>query len=203
MQLVRHLLHTYGDTLTFSSIGVISPYNGQVRAIRALLKDNAEIGGRIEVNSVDGFQGREKDVIILSAVRSDRARQSGRGIGFLRDARRMNVSITRARSSVFVLGHADTLRQDPLWEAALNDATERGVLLQVHTPIGIWFEHAVKEPARMASSMDVDSEELGEAHTDGARPRASSTTLSMAPRTAGGRGGRSDRAKRAKAGGAR
>ena len=106
LHIVRGLLEAYEDCIQPSSIGIISPYNAQVRAIRRLLADvfGAQAAGKVEVNSVDGFQGREKDVIILSSVRSDRNR-SKQGIGFLRDARRINVSITRARTSVFVLGH--------------------------------------------------------------------------------------------------
>ena len=151
LHIVRHLLDNYSEEhVSPQSIGVISPYNAQVRAIRRLLVETlgAERGGLIEVNSVDGFQGREKDVIILSVVRSDRGRENRTaGIGFLRDARRMNVSITRARTSVFVLGHATTLREDPLWEATLHDASERKVLLLARSPISIWFETAVKEAA--------------------------------------------------------
>ena len=106
LHIVRGLLEAYEDCIQPSSIGIISPYNAQVRAIRRLLADvfGAQAAGKVEVNSVDGFQGREKDVIILSSVRSDRNR-SKQGIGFLRDARGINVSITRARTSVFVLGH--------------------------------------------------------------------------------------------------
>ena len=135
-------------SLSPSSIGVISPYNAQVKYLRKLLAEalGPEVGHRIEVNSVDGFQGREKEVIILSCVRSDRGNDGGKGgIGFLKDARRMNVSITRARRSVFVLGHAQTLREDPLWEATLHDASERHCLVRTHAPIGIWFESAAKE----------------------------------------------------------
>jgi hypothetical protein len=83
------------------SIGVITPYTGQVQLIRSLLATDPEIvslveslSTRIEVNSVDGYQGRERDVIIFSAVRSNR-----RGaLGFLTDWRRLNVALTRAKT---------------------------------------------------------------------------------------------------------
>lgn len=151
LALVKHLLQSYPDKINPSGIGVITPYNGQVRHIRSLFKEHftSEVAAsKIEVNSVDGFQGREKDIIILSCVRSDRGNQAHRGIGFLRDPRRMNVSITRARCSVFILGHAATLQRDSLWEAALLDATERGCLIKAHSPISFWFENAVKEIAQ-------------------------------------------------------
>ena len=100
-------------SLSPSSIGVISPYNAQVKYLRKLLAEalGPEVGHRIEVNSVDGFQGREKEVIILSCVRSDRGNDGGkRGIGFLKDARRMNVSITRARRPSRPRTRADVAR---------------------------------------------------------------------------------------------
>lgn len=77
-------------------------------------------------------------MILLSAVRSDRSREHARGIGFLKDARRMNVSITRAKHSVYVLGHATTLQTNPLWEAALLDAKQRRVHVTAHAPISSW-----------------------------------------------------------------
>jgi senataxin len=154
MQLVKHLLSHYPERITPPAIGIISPYNAQVRRLRKLFAEGlgADVASLIEVNSVDGFQGREKDVVVLSVVRSDRGRTTDghsrkSGIGFLRDARRMNVSITRARTSVFVLGHAETLREDTLWDATLHDASERRCLVRAHSPIGIWFESAVKELA--------------------------------------------------------
>ena len=103
------------------AIGVITPYNGQVRHIRKLLAD--ELGGTaaaVEVNSVDGFQGREKEFILFSCVRT-------RGLGFVRDRRRTNVSMTRALHSLLILGHADALREDALWAAVLDDASARAL----------------------------------------------------------------------------
>jgi senataxin len=78
------------------------------------------------VNTVDGFQGREKDIIVISTVRT--ARRGG--VGFVADARRMNVAITRARCAGWVVGSAAALAQDPDWAALLEHARQRGVLLQ-------------------------------------------------------------------------
>lgn len=95
-----------------SSIGVVSPYNGQVQLIKSLLASDTDVKellakhpASIEVKSVDGYQGRERDIIIFSTVRSNR---NGR-IGFLHDWRRMNVALTRARSGLIIIGDFDTL----------------------------------------------------------------------------------------------
>lgn len=68
----------------------------------------------IEVETIDGFQGREKDVIIFSTVRA------GRGIGFLKDVRRMNVALTRAKYLNIVIGRQKTLKSDSIWESYID-----------------------------------------------------------------------------------
>ncbi len=88
--------------------GIISPYRAQVNYLRRLLRNESwarPLRHLISVNTVDGFQGQERDVIILSLVRSN----DDHSIGFLRDLRRMNVAMTRARSKLIIVGSADTL----------------------------------------------------------------------------------------------
>jgi superfamily I DNA and/or RNA helicase len=106
--------------------GIISPYRGQVQYLRSLLKKKAffkPYRHLITVNTVDGFQGQERDVIVISLVRSNDDGQ----IGFLRDLRRMNVAITRARMKLIILGDPMTLCRHPFYRklyqyvAALND----------------------------------------------------------------------------------
>ncbi|KDN35153.1 hypothetical protein RSAG8_11841, partial [Rhizoctonia solani AG-8 WAC10335] len=104
-------------------IGIVSMYRGQVMHMKnrftavygpAVLKS-------IDFNTVDGFQGQEKDIIILSCVRAGTNVQS---IGFLADERRMNVALTRSRSSLFILGHAATLeRCNATWKTDVEDST--------------------------------------------------------------------------------
>ena len=100
-------------------VGVISPYRAQVQYLRKLVKQRAffkPYRRLITVNTVDGFQGQERDIILISMVR---ANENGE-IGFLRDLRRMNVAITRARMKLIILGDVATLTRHPfykkLWE---------------------------------------------------------------------------------------
>lgn len=81
----------------------------------------------IDFNTVDGFQGQEKDIIIFSCVRAG----SGRGIGFLADKRRMNVGLTRAKCSLFVLGHAQSLDRSDYWGDLVVDAQKRRLITDV------------------------------------------------------------------------
>lgn len=94
--------------------GVISPYRAQVQYLRSLLKKDIffrPFRRLITVHTVDGFQGQERDVIFISLVR---ANDNGQ-IGFLRDLRRMNVAITRARMKLLILGDANTLTRHPFY----------------------------------------------------------------------------------------
>ena len=102
-----------GGELGVSDIGIVTPYAGQVRAIRDMLPENMQ---SVEVRTVDGYQGREKDVIIFSCVRSNKEGN----VGFLSDQRRLNVALTRAKRGLVVLGNPETLRHDKNWRAWLD-----------------------------------------------------------------------------------
>ncbi|CAJ1357403.1 unnamed protein product, partial [Effrenium voratum] len=126
--LVQGLLDRKEVPLT--EIGVVTPYKGQVRVLRKLLqsKDALALGAgladeeifKLEIASVDNFQGREKEVIIFSAVRCN----TWGSVGFLKDWRRLNVMITRARRALVVVGNAATLCKDEHWRKWL-ECTER------------------------------------------------------------------------------
>lgn len=96
--------------------GIISPYRAQVQYLRRLVRHDAALApfrDAMTVNTVDGFQGQERDVVVISLVRAN-----GQGqIGFLADIRRMNVAMTRARMKLIILGHADTLCRHPFYRA--------------------------------------------------------------------------------------
>ena len=96
-------------------VGIISPYRAQVQHLRRLLKKREffkPYRSLISVNTVDGFQGQERDIILISLVRANDEGQ----IGFLRDLRRMNVAITRARMKLIILGDASTLTRHPFYK---------------------------------------------------------------------------------------
>jgi len=100
-----------GGQCTVSDIAVVTPYSAQVRLIRRQLRDMLPRGPPfVEVASTDGFQGREKEAVVFSAVRSN----SYGTVGFVSDWRRINVSFTRARRALIVVGNPETLRRgDP------------------------------------------------------------------------------------------
>ena len=96
-------------------VGVISPYRAQVQYLRQLIKRREffkPYRHLISINTVDGFQGQERDIILVSMVRANDQGQ----IGFLRDLRRMNVAITRARMKLIILGNAPTLTRHPFYK---------------------------------------------------------------------------------------
>jgi ATP-dependent RNA/DNA helicase IGHMBP2 len=92
-------------------IAVISPYAGQVRLLKDRLPD-----AELEIDTVDGFQGREKEAVVISLVRSN----PNGDIGFLADVRRMNVALTRARRMLFVVGDSATLAADPFYKRLIE-----------------------------------------------------------------------------------
>ena len=95
-------------------VGVISPYRAQVQYLRSQLRKKEyfkPFRHLISVNTVDGFQGQERDIIVISLVRSNDEGQ----IGFLRDLRRMNVAITRARMKLIIIGAPQTMTRHPFY----------------------------------------------------------------------------------------
>jgi predicted DNA helicase len=100
-------------------IGIISPYADQVKIIQDMTP--------VEVKTVDGFQGREKEIIIISTVRSN---ENG-NIGFLKDLRRLNVAITRAKRKLIIIGNANTLKDNPTYERLIKFCEDRNLLVKI------------------------------------------------------------------------
>ncbi|KAG5652968.1 hypothetical protein H0H81_002866 [Sphagnurus paluster] len=127
--LYARLVREYSSIDFSYRVGIVSMYRAQIVELRRQFEQRfgSQILDTVDFNTVDGFQGQEKDIIILSCVRSGPGLQS---IGFLSDYRRMNVALTRAKSSLFILGNAPTLeRSDNTWRDIVVDARARSSLL--------------------------------------------------------------------------
>lgn len=114
--------------------GLISPYKAQVQYLRQLLRRSSffrPFRRLITINTVDGFQGQERDVIVISLVRANEEGQ----IGFLNDLRRMNVAITRARMKLIIIGDASTLTQHPFYKKLHDYIKEVGSVEDITTTI--------------------------------------------------------------------
>ncbi|MBK5271422.1 MAG: AAA family ATPase, partial [Bacteroidia bacterium] len=114
LQIVQKLLET--ESLDPSATAFISPYSGQVAAAKELFPKE------IRISTIDSFQGQEKEIIIVSLVRSN----DDGDIGFLKDYRRMNVAITRAKEQLFVIGDSATIGADPFYNSFLTYIEQHG-----------------------------------------------------------------------------
>lgn len=112
-----------------SKIGVITPYKGQMFKLRDKFKERFgdDILKMVDINTVDAFQGQEKHIIILSTVRAG----LGQAIGFLRDKRRMNVALTRAKFSLYVFGRSLSLCNNDDWRALVEDSQARNSYVEL------------------------------------------------------------------------
>ncbi|XP_048231885.1 uncharacterized protein LOC8275336 isoform X1 [Ricinus communis] len=130
LKIVRRLHKAWNGSNKNLTIGVISPYAAQVNAIRDKLNKKYEdiYGFSVKVRSVDGFQGGEEDIIILSTVRAN----SGGAVGFLSNPQRINVALTRARHCLWILGNERTLiNSDSIWKELVFDAKQRQCFFNV------------------------------------------------------------------------
>lgn len=122
---VREHILLHLEKYTGISIGIISPYAEQVRYIRVKVEDDEVLRSLdIIVNSIDGFQGQEKDLIILSLTRSNDIGM----IGFLSDYRRLNVAMTRARKKLVIIGDGATLSSNELYLNLIDHVEKEGLL---------------------------------------------------------------------------
>jgi senataxin len=121
--LYMRLKQDYGAVDFKGKIGIITTYKAQLNELKSRFerKFGAKIFDEIEFNTTDAFQGREREIIIFSCVR---AKATG-GIGFLGDIRRMNVGLTRAKSSLWVLGDSNALQQGEFWNRLIQDSQAR------------------------------------------------------------------------------
>lgn len=126
LELVEKLMNILPDNQFKGRIGIISPYKEQIRSLRNVFqrKWGSTILNEIDFNTVDGFQGQEKEIIIMSCVRAS----STGSVGFLSDIRRMNVALTRARTTLWILGNKQSLQRDKIWNKLISDAEARDCL---------------------------------------------------------------------------
>jgi len=130
VQLFMTVRKLFPDFPWAKSVGIVSPYQEQVKLIRKYFSDHVDGYHKdvMDISTVDGFQGREKEVIIVSSVRADTGKKS---IGFLKDVRRMNVAFTRPRRNLWVLGHAQVLAHNSQWSQFLEFVTDHCEFIKV------------------------------------------------------------------------
>ncbi|RKP00761.1 hypothetical protein CXG81DRAFT_1694, partial [Caulochytrium protostelioides] len=123
VETINYIAAMSPDEALGKQIGVITFYKGQVKRIRELLQARfgSHVHEYVDVNSVDAFQGQEKEIIILSTVRAS----NNASVGFIDDKRRINVALTRARSTLILLGNQATLMRNTTWGAIVDDAKAR------------------------------------------------------------------------------
>ncbi|XP_036892405.1 probable helicase senataxin isoform X2 [Sturnira hondurensis] len=121
------LLKDKRKDITFRNVGIITHYKAQKIMIQKELDKEFEGKGPAEVDTVDAFQGRQKDCIIVTCVRANTVQGS---IGFLASLQRLNVAITRAKYSLFILGHLRTLMDNQHWNHLIQDAQRRGAIIK-------------------------------------------------------------------------
>lgn len=137
------LVREFRSRVKGQSIGVITPYKQQQAMLRNVLREYQDV----EVNTVDGFQGREKDVIVFSCVRGE---SDKRGVGFLRDVRRMNVGITRAKKALWVVGNGKQLCTEPLWRQLFSCAQKNGLRAELSRDDASKFDLVQKKMATLS-----------------------------------------------------
>jgi regulator of nonsense transcripts 1 len=139
-------------------LGIITPYMEQVNyfvdSLGALTQRNEEFVNNIEIDTVDAFQGREKEFIFFSCVRANEEFS----IGFLADKRRVNVALTRARHGLVVVGNAPTFARNEVWTGFIEYCKERNAL--VLSPLGAWTTAGfTRDPASHASEAEADGDD--------------------------------------------
>ncbi|ETV68628.1 hypothetical protein H257_15438 [Aphanomyces astaci] len=167
----QHVTALLATGLKPSEVAVITPYNGQVGVLRRLLHP---VHPTLEIRSVDGFQGCEKEAVVMSLVRSN----CKNAVGFLADDRRMNVAVTRAKRHVALIGDTDTLGNHPFLKTLIDhfelhgecqsaqeyaDITVEGDWAEVETPVV-----ATTKPAKATSSQPKPQKKQGQTVKKGA-----------------------------------
>lgn len=144
VELLKFFRKRYPSEFVVCKIGIITPYKCQLSHLRSRFSSvfGSSVITDMEFNTVDGFQGREVDILVFSTVRAASSSQgisSSSSIGFVADERRMNVALTRAKLSLWILGNTRTLQTDRNWSALVKDAKQRNLVLSIKRPYNISF----------------------------------------------------------------
>ena len=161
---ILYSLYRHPSEFVGGRIGIITPYKSQLSLLRSRFSSafGSSITSEMEFNTVDGFQGREVDILVLSTVRAAGSCSVASGInsssiGFVADVRRMNVALTRAKLSLWILGNARTLQTNSNWAALIKDARERNLVISAKMPYQSMFKKALKNPS--SENSDYSSEQ--------------------------------------------
>lgn len=158
LELVRILITIYPNTEElYKKVAIISPYSTQVLKIKHGLRkvlNYTEICP-LDVNTVDGFQGKEKDIVIFSTVRS----KGSKSIGFLKDEKRVNVGLSRAKSSLVVVGDSKKLILDTNWEKLVKYSYREGLFYKVFGNVGDYLKNLESELIKDDSIIRVKTDE--------------------------------------------
>ncbi|XP_030546834.1 uncharacterized protein LOC115752685 isoform X1 [Rhodamnia argentea] len=158
VELLSFFKRRHSSEFVGGRIGIITPYKRQLSLLRSRFYSafGSPAAAEMEFNTVDGFQGREVDILILSTVRAAKPGSAMGGIssstiGFVADVRRMNVALTRAKLSLWILGNSRTLKTNRSWAALLEDAKARSLFVSVKTPYRSMFDKALGSESERCS----------------------------------------------------
>ena len=131
LHLYTSLVNGVGHIVNQQKVCIITPYSQQAAVLRRVFSHSLgpEYTNRVEVNTVDAFQGRESNIVIFSCVRA----AGSRGIGFLSDVRRMNVALTRAKYFLFVIARCESIVKNPYWADLVAHARDKSSVIRVPT----------------------------------------------------------------------
>jgi hypothetical protein len=158
MKLQKATTKTQPSADTLPSVAVITPYRQQKNVLRRTFKQlcGEDSLQRVSIETIDSYQGRQVDVVILSCVRAG----TGGGLGFVNDVRRMNVAITRARRSLWILGALGTLKKNKEWDSLIQDAESRNLIISHQQALNtLGDELAILESAEKTKVKEVHAKQ--------------------------------------------
>lgn len=169
VELVKYLKEIYkGDYKTLiNKLAILSPYSKQVNDINIALQkeicDPNDKNVKVEVNTIDGYQGKEKSIVIFSTVRS----KGSKTIGFLADERRINVGLTRAKACLIIIGDSSVLMKDKNWKRLVGYSYKKGTFYKVKGNVKGYFKTFEKNYKKYCAKNEKQFKELMQEVSDG------------------------------------